>query len=145
MSANVSQHIVYLSRTETFSASHRLHAPDLSGEENRKLFGKCNHENGHGHNYRVEVTIRGPVDPRTGMVINIADLKVHMQAAIMDPLDHKNIDKDVSYFHNRVSTAENIAIFIWERMCERLPAGLMYEVRLHETDKNVAVYRGEQQ
>ncbi|XP_052801800.1 6-pyruvoyl tetrahydrobiopterin synthase-like [Mya arenaria] len=145
MSGTVGQPIVYLSRTESFSASHRLHAPGLTDEENREIFGKCNNTNGHGHNYKVKVTVRGPLDSRTGMVMNIADLKVVMEKAIMVTLDHRNIDKDVPYFRERVSTAENIAVYIWERLIELLPTGLLYEVRLNETDKNVAVYRGDTQ
>ncbi|KAK3583546.1 hypothetical protein CHS0354_026131 [Potamilus streckersoni] len=135
--------VVYISRTESFSASHRLHSPQLSDAENQTLYGKCNSPNGHGHNYKVEVVLRGPVDPLTGMVINLVDLKNYMDTAIMSVLDHKNVDKDVPYFASVVSTAENIAVFIWDRMVEQLPSGLLYEVKLYETDKNIAFYRGE--
>ncbi|XP_039206476.1 6-pyruvoyl tetrahydrobiopterin synthase isoform X3 [Crotalus tigris] len=72
--------------------------PSLSDEENRKLFGKCNNPNGHGHNYKVEVTVQGEINPLTGMVINLTDLNAYMEEAIMEPLDHKNLDKDVPYF-----------------------------------------------
>ncbi|KAL3865315.1 hypothetical protein ACJMK2_006918 [Sinanodonta woodiana] len=77
------------------------------------------------------------------MVINLVDLKNYMDTAIMSVLDHKNVDKDVPYFSSVVSTAENIAVFIWDRMVEQLPPGLLYEVKLYETDKNIAFYRGE--
>ncbi|XP_030361206.1 6-pyruvoyl tetrahydrobiopterin synthase isoform X2 [Strigops habroptila] len=87
-----------VSRAVTFSACHRLHSKSLSNEENLKLFGKCNNPNGHGHNYKVIVTVRGEIDPVSGMVINLTDLKEYMQEAIMEPLDHKNLDKDVPYF-----------------------------------------------
>ncbi|XP_070621683.1 6-pyruvoyl tetrahydrobiopterin synthase-like isoform X2 [Erythrolamprus reginae] len=87
-----------VSRCAAFSASHRLHSPLLSDEENLKLFGKCNNPNGHGHNYKVEVTVQGEIDPLTGMVINLTDLKDYMEETIMGPLDHKNLDKDVPYF-----------------------------------------------
>lgn len=135
--------VVYISRTESFSACHRLHSNFLTDEENKTLYGKCNNPNGHGHNYKVEVTVRGPVDHVTGMVINLTDLKVWMEKAFLSTLDHKNLDKDVPYFKDKVSTAENIAVFIWEKMIEQLPDGLLYEVKVHETEKNVAVYRGE--
>eukprot|EP00124_Ichthyophonus_hoferi_P002744 Ihof_evm2s201 gene=Ihof_evmTU2s201 len=92
------KHIAYTSRTESFSASHRLHSPQLTDEENKRLFGKCNNKNGHGHNYKVEVIVRGEVDQKTGMVINLTDLKSYMAQAIMDPLDHRHIDLDVPYF-----------------------------------------------
>uniref|UniRef100_V9KYK4 6-pyruvoyl tetrahydrobiopterin synthase n=1 Tax=Callorhinchus milii TaxID=7868 RepID=V9KYK4_CALMI len=83
------------------------------------------------------------VNPKTGMVINLTDLKQHLQDAIMKPLDHKNLDKDVPYFANVVSTTENIAVYIWDRLLQCLPVGLLYEVKVHETDKNIVVYRGE--
>ncbi|XP_042198383.1 6-pyruvoyl tetrahydrobiopterin synthase isoform X1 [Callorhinchus milii] len=132
-----------LTRVERFSACHRLHSDSLSAEENERIFGKCNNPNGHGHNYKVEVTVRGEVNPKTGMVINLTDLKQHLQDAIMKPLDHKNLDKDVPYFANVVSTTENIAVYIWDRLQQCLPVGLLYEVKVHETDKNIVVYRGE--
>ncbi|XP_033634429.1 6-pyruvoyl tetrahydrobiopterin synthase-like [Asterias rubens] len=136
--------VVYVSKTESFSACHRLHCPSLSDEENLAIFGKCNNPNGHGHNYKAEVILKGKVDPITGMVINLTDLKQYMKTAIMDPLDHKNIDKDVPYFKGVVSTSENIAIFIWDQMKIQLPdPELLYEVKLHETDKNIVHYRGE--
>ena len=92
-----SRPILDLIRIETFSASHRLHSEVLSPEENKEIFGKCNNSNGHGHNYRWEVTLRGPVDERTGMVYNLTNLKREM-AAVLDLVDHKNLDLDVDYF-----------------------------------------------
>jgi 6-pyruvoyltetrahydropterin/6-carboxytetrahydropterin synthase len=134
---------VYVTRIESFSAAHRLHSLKLTDDENRKIFGKCNNLNGHGHNYKVEITVQGHVDPDTGMVMNISDLKEVIQGAL-DVLDHKNLDLDVEYFKDVVSTAENIAVFIWDRLTPRIPIGVvLYEVKLHETEKNVVVYRGE--
>ncbi|ESO83870.1 hypothetical protein LOTGIDRAFT_196888 [Lottia gigantea] len=135
--------IVYITRKESFSACHRLHSKTLSDAENQEIFGKCNHINGHGHNYTVEVVLKGPVDPVTGMVMNLVVLKQHMKECIMDVMDHKNIDLDVPYFKDKVSTAENIAIFIWKQLEEKLSKGLLYEIKLHETDKNIVSYKGE--
>ncbi|XP_066991456.2 6-pyruvoyl tetrahydrobiopterin synthase isoform X2 [Anabrus simplex] len=95
--------VAYLVRREIFSACHRLHSPDLSDEENKATYGKCNNFHGHGHNYIVEVTLRGPVAADTGMVMNINDLKHYMNTAIMDTMDHKNLDKDVPYFKDVIS------------------------------------------
>lgn len=134
--------IVYITRKESFCASHRLHNPKLSDEENRSIFGKCNNKNGHGHNYTIKVTVCGPVDPITGMVMNLTDLKKHMNS-VLDPLDHKNLDLDVAYFTDVCSTAENIAVYIWNSLWELLPEGLLYEVKVNETGKNSARYRGE--
>ncbi|XP_022332182.2 6-pyruvoyl tetrahydrobiopterin synthase-like [Crassostrea virginica] len=136
--------VVYITRIETFSACHRLHSGQLGEEENKNIFGKCNNPNGHGHNYKVEVTVKGPVNPVTGMVMNIVDLKTFIQKAIMNNLDHKNIDKDVPYFKDKVSTTENLAVYIWDELQKDLPANLLYEVKIHETDKNVVYYRGEE-
>lgn len=143
MAENRKVPIGYITRTDTFSACHRLHSSNFSDDENLRIFSKCNNANGHGHNYKVAVTVRGPINCDTGMIINLSDLKLYMQHAIMDILDHKNLDKDVPYFSNVVSTVENIAVFIWERMQEYLSPGYLYKVKVHETDKNVAVYKGE--
>ncbi|KAG7281327.1 hypothetical protein CRUP_023478 [Coryphaenoides rupestris] len=137
--------IAYLTRIQCFSACHRLHSLDLSDEENKSIYGKCNNPNGHGHNYRAEVTVRGNINRENGMVINLTDLKQCIEEAIMVPLDHKNLDKDVPYFANVVSTTENLAIYIWENLAKILPVGELYEVKIYETDKNIVVYRGEEQ
>ncbi|KAG9475683.1 hypothetical protein GDO78_003864 [Eleutherodactylus coqui] len=90
--------VTEIARTASFSACHRLHCNSLTEEENKRIFGKCNNPNGHGHNYRVIVTVRGEINPVTGMVMNLTDLKKHMEEAIMIPLDHKNLDRDVPFF-----------------------------------------------
>uniref|UniRef100_A0A1A8CGF2 6-pyruvoyl tetrahydrobiopterin synthase n=3 Tax=Nothobranchius TaxID=28779 RepID=A0A1A8CGF2_NOTKA len=92
------ERIGYLTREQSFSACHRLHSVHLSDEENKQVYGKCNNPNGHGHNYKVEVTVRGKIDPITGMVMNLTELKRCIEEVIMIPLDHKNLDKDVPYF-----------------------------------------------
>ncbi|NXC66403.1 PTPS synthase, partial [Anhinga anhinga] len=118
----------------------------LSDEENLKLFGKCNNPNGHGHNYKGKelTSVLAHIDPVSGMVINLTDLKEYMQEAIMEPLDHKNLDKDVPYFAEIVSTTENIAVFIWENLKKLLPMGTLYKVKVYETDQNTVVYKGEE-
>ncbi|NXX92355.1 PTPS synthase, partial [Centropus bengalensis] len=120
----------------------------LSDEENLKLFGKCNNPNGHGHNYKARLLIVLlfflQIDPVSGMVMNLTDLKEYMQEAIMKPLDHKNLDKDVPYFADVVSTTENVAVFIWENLKKLLPTGALYKVKVYETDQNVVVYKGEE-
>ncbi|NWU67676.1 PTPS synthase, partial [Pterocles burchelli] len=137
-----------LSRSVTFSACHRLHSKSLSDEENLKLFGKCNNPNGHGHNYKARLLtcllFSLQIDPVSGMVINLTDLKKYMQEAIMEPLDHKNLDKDVPYFAEVVSTTENVAVFIWENLKKLLPMGILYKVKVYETDQNIVVYKGEE-
>ena len=144
MSGTTKQPVVYITRGETFSACHRLHSKHLSDEENRNIFGKCNHINGHGHNYRVEVTLKGNVDPVTGMVYNLTDLKQVMRVSILDFCDHKNLDRDVAYFEEHTSTTENLVVFIWNNLKKMLPKpDLLYEVKVHETDNNTIYYKGE--
>ncbi|XP_036428825.1 6-pyruvoyl tetrahydrobiopterin synthase isoform X1 [Colossoma macropomum] len=141
--ARSAERVGYITRVESFSACHRLHSKSLSDEENKRIFGKCNNPNGHGHNYKVEVTVRGKIDQDTGMVMNLTDLKQYIEEAIMKPLDHKNLDLDVPYFANVVSTTENLAVYIWDSIVKLLPPNMLYEIKVHETDKNIVIYRGE--
>uniref|UniRef100_A0A8D3CCK1 6-pyruvoyl tetrahydrobiopterin synthase n=1 Tax=Scophthalmus maximus TaxID=52904 RepID=A0A8D3CCK1_SCOMX len=129
------------SHTETFTLI--CFSVHLSDEENKQVYGKCNNPNGHGHNYKVEVTVRGKIDRVTGMVMNLTDLKRCIEDVIMTPLDHKNLDKDVPYFANVVSTTENLAVYIWDNMAKAVQSNVLYEIKIHETDKNIIVYRGE--
>jgi 6-pyruvoyltetrahydropterin/6-carboxytetrahydropterin synthase len=132
----------YVTRRMSFSAGHRLHNEALSAEENRRLYGKCNNPNGHGHNFVVEVTVAGEIDPRTGMVFNLRDLKTVMAEVIEDGLDHKNLNLDVPAFKGVIPTAENIAAVLWGLLAARLPAGALHEVRLVETENNSVSFRG---
>lgn len=134
-----------VTRVESFSAAHRLHSARLSEQENRELYGKCNHPNGHGHNYRVAVTVEGPTDETTGMVINLAELKESIWRHALDRLDHRNLDEDIEYFMRGVpSTTENVARYLWGQLVDCIPApARLYEIELHETDKNYVRYRGD--
>jgi 6-pyruvoyltetrahydropterin/6-carboxytetrahydropterin synthase len=132
-----------LTRVVQFSASHRLHVPAYSAAKNRRLFGKCNSPNGHGHNYKAEVTVTGEVNPETGMVISLTVLKEIIEATVVRQFDHRNLNLDVPFFKKANPTAENIAIEIWKMISKKLPRDLSLEIKLFETDKNVVVYRGE--
>jgi len=132
----------FITRRLTFSAAHRLHSDKLSPEENRRVFGKCNHPNGHGHNYVLEVTVAGPIDPTTGMVFNLTDLKAVMTDVIEHDIDHKNLNVDVPAFRNLNPTAENIAAVLWDLIEKRLKPGLLHELKLIETENNFVSYRG---
>ncbi|XP_016411129.1 6-pyruvoyl tetrahydrobiopterin synthase-like [Sinocyclocheilus rhinocerous] len=92
--------------------------------------------------FLVEVTVRGKIDKNTGMVMNLTDLKQFIEEAIMKPLDHKNLDLDVPYLADVVSTTENLSVFIWDSMGKLLPPDSLYEIRIYETDKDIVVYRG---
>ena len=127
----------------TFSAAHRLYSPQLSEAENRSIFGRCANPNYHGHNYCLEVAVTGEPDSRTGMVINFDELKNIVNEVIISALDHKNLNLDVDFLKGEITTAENIARLIWERLKPRIKGVRLYEITLAETEDNIVVYRGE--
>ncbi|KAJ2784290.1 hypothetical protein GGI15_002307 [Coemansia interrupta] len=133
----------YVSRTEHFSAAHRLHSQHLSDEENRQLYGNCNHASGHGHNYVLETIFCGPIDPETGMVVNISDAKRWIKAAVLDVVDHRNLDVDIAFFKKRTSTIENLAVFIWARLLQHVPEELLFKIVVSETPKNKVEFSGD--
>ncbi|KAK8729649.1 hypothetical protein OTU49_008246 [Cherax quadricarinatus] len=138
--------VAYVTRVETFSACHRLHSKQLEDDENQRIYGKCNNPNGHGHNYKVEVTVRGAIDAVTGMVMNVTDLKTIINKVVMDVMDHKHLDHDVPAFRDSslVSTTENVAVVIFNGIKDHLPQHVtLYEIKIHETEKNIVVFRGE--
>ena len=128
--------VVRVSRRESFSAAHQLRDPRLSEDENQRLFGKC--VNLHGHNYVLEVVVAGEVDPARGYVIDLKDLSDLICRRIIEQVDHRNLNTDVSWLKGRIPTAENLATSFWERLRPELPDGLLRSVRLWETDKNWA-------
>jgi len=135
--------MMYVTRREHFSAAHRLYNPSWSDEQNDRVFGKCNNPAGHGHNYYVEVTVAGEVDPETGYVVDLKELKRVIHTHVIDKLDHRNLNTDVDFLTGVNPTAENIAIGIWNQLVDRMPQGRLYQIRLYETEKNIVDYRGE--
>lgn len=135
--------MIYVTRQSEFSASHRLHNPELSASENRKTFGICNNPNGHGHNYLLEVTVVGEPDPKTGMVINLTSLKKIVDREIVKRVDHKNLNLDVPFLKGVIPTAENLAVRFWEVLFPRIKSGRLDEIKLYESPKNFVIYRGE--
>ena len=134
--------MIYVTRREVFSASHKLHNPNLSDEENRKIFGKCNNPNGHGHNYTLEVVIAGEIDEKTGYVIDLKLLKTIILENIVSKVDHKHLNLDVDFMKDVNPTTENLAIKIWENLVDKIPSGKLHSIRLHETENNFIEYRG---
>ena len=106
--------MIYVTRREVFSASHRLFNGNLSEEENQKLFGKCNNPNGHGHNYVLEITVEGEIEPKTGYVIDLKLLKQIIKENVISKVDHKNLNLDVDFLKGKIPTVENIAVGIWD-------------------------------
>ncbi|HSA93162.1 MAG TPA: 6-carboxytetrahydropterin synthase [Terriglobales bacterium] len=135
--------MVYLTRKAEFAAAHFYHNPQLSPEENQRLFGKCNNPNGHGHNYTLEVTVKGEVSPRTGFVLDLKELKEILNREVLEVLDHRHLNKEVAEFRDRIPTTENLAIYIWQRLEPRLRAARLHRVRVYESPDLFADYYGE--
>ncbi len=125
-----------------FNAAHRLHNPARSAEWNQATFGPCNNPNYHGHNYELDVLVEGEIDPETGYVLDVGLLKGIVEASVLSVLDHKNLNLDVPWFRDRIPSAENIAVFCWEQIAPRLPAGRLTLIRLWETPRNYVEYHG---
>ena len=127
---------VLVGRRESFNAAHQLYNPDLSEAENRRLFGKC--ANLHGHNYVVEVVVAGEIDRTTGYVLDLKLLSDVITRQVIRDVDHRNLNTDVSWLSGRLPTTENLAQAFWDRLEPELPDGLLWSVRVWETDKNWA-------
>ena len=136
--------MLYLTRKAEFAASHYYNNPELSLEENRLLFGKCANPHGHGHNYVLEVTVKGEVDPRSGFVVNLKQLKDTMNREVLDAMDHRFLNKEIPEFANRIPTTENLAIAIWQRLEPKLTNAKLHRVRVYENHDLFVDYLGEE-
>lgn len=135
--------LVYVTRKVHFNAAHRLHNPDRSDAWNRRVFGKCNNPNWHGHNYVLEVTVAGEPDPETGYVIDLAELKRIVEERVLSRVDHANLNLDVDFMQGILPSTENFAVAIWRQLEGTLPSGRLHAVRLYETERNVVEYHGD--
>ncbi len=132
---------VIVTRRLHFNAAHRLHCPSFSDEENREVFGPCNNPNYHGHNYELDVSVEGEIDPVTGYVVDLGIVKRIVEAEVISHLDHRNLNLDVPEFRELNPTAENIARVIWDRLDGKLP-GRLRRITLWETPRNQVVFEG---
>jgi 6-pyruvoyltetrahydropterin/6-carboxytetrahydropterin synthase len=132
-----------LGRRYRFAASHRLHSDGLSEEENCRVYGKCNNPYGHGHNYVVEISMSGTVDPATGMIVNLTDLDGFVEREVIEAFDHKSLNEDVDVFRAIVPTTENVCKEIFQRL-KHFPLAKLERVRVEETSNNSFEYAGEE-
>ena len=129
-------------RKAHFNAAHRLYRKDWTDARNLEVFGKCSNPNFHGHNYELEVGVTGSIDPETGFVIDLAQLKAIIKEEVEDPFDHKNLNVEVEIFKELNPTVENIAKVIWDRLRQRLDPAYDISVKLYETPRNFVIYTG---
>jgi 6-pyruvoyltetrahydropterin/6-carboxytetrahydropterin synthase len=134
--------MIYLTRRAEFSASHYFHSPAFSAEENQRLFGKCNNPRGHGHNYVLEVTVRGPIDSRSGMVLDLKQLKEILHNEVIEVLDHRFLNEEVPAFRHLIPTTENLAVEIWRMLAPQLESCELHRIRLYETPDLFVDYFG---
>ncbi|MCP4593755.1 MAG: 6-carboxytetrahydropterin synthase [bacterium] len=134
--------MVTMTQSFEFAAAHRLYVPQLSDEENRRIFGKCASPNGHGHNYVLEVTIAGEPDPGSGALTDLAAFEAVVQKQVVDRLDHKHLNADCTEFADLNPTVENITLAIWNMLEGALSGVRLHRVRVWETPKTYAEYTG---
>ena len=135
--------IARVTRRVHFCAGHRLHNPAFGDDKNRMIYGSCSNPNGHGHNYDLEVTVEGEIDPDVGYVMDLRALKELLQGAVLGDLDHANLNVDVPWLEGVVPTTENLTVAIWNRLANQLSGARLVSVRLWETERNSVEYRGE--
>jgi 6-pyruvoyltetrahydropterin/6-carboxytetrahydropterin synthase len=124
-----------------FEAAHRLHNPQRSDDWNRRVFGKCNNPHGHGHNYVIEAAVTGEVDPESGYLIDMKDLKAVLNRMVVDDVDHRHLNLEVEWLEGINPTAENLSRVFFERVAPELPEGVkLTAITVHETDRNSATY-----
>ena len=131
-----------VTRRVHFNAAHRLSNPRFSDAENERIFGVCNNPNFHGHNYNLDVSVEGEIDPATGYVLDINRLKQIATECLVQHLDHKNLNLDVPWFRDLIPTAENIAVVCWRVLEPALKPARLAHIRLWETERNYVDYTG---
>lgn len=133
---------VFITRRAEFSAAHVLANPEFTDEENLHVYGQCSHPSGHGHNYALEVTLAGPVQPRTGMLMDLKELKEIMDREIISKCDHRHLNIDPDFLRGVIPTAENLALRFFDVLDAALPPGILHRVRVFESPRNYADYYG---
>lgn len=136
--------MIYITRRERFNAAHKLFRPEWSEEQNLEVFGKCSNPNWHGHNYELFITVKGEINPQTGFVIDLKELKAIIRTHVTDALDHKNINLDVNFMKGKMASTEVLAVAIFEQILPhvKLQGAELHSVKLYETENNFVEYFG---
>ena len=133
---------ITICRKAHFNAAHKLYNPVLSNDENFEIFGKCSYENFHGHNYELIVKLYGEINEDTGMLMDLSDLKKIIKNEVEEKLDHKNLNLDIDYFKDKITSTENLAIYIWNRLNDAINIECKLTVVLYETPRNFVEFAG---
>ncbi|MEO8794854.1 MAG: 6-carboxytetrahydropterin synthase [Daejeonella sp.] len=137
--------MIYITRRERFNAAHKLFREEWTDQQNLEVFGKCSNPNWHGHNYELFVTVKGEINPQTGFVIDLKELKSIIQTYVTDALDHKNINLDVNFMKGKMASTEVLAVAIFDELKTHVEAqgAKLHSVKLYETENNFVEYLGE--
>lgn len=136
--------MVYLTRIEHFNGAHKLYNPNWTSQKNDEIYGKCANENWHGHNYELYVTVKGIPDPETGFLIDVKKLSLLIKEHILDKLDHKNLNMDVSFLQGLICSTEQVAVAIWKQLSIHLPENVqLHCIKLYETPRIFVEFYGE--
>ena len=130
---------ITLNRVYEFSSAHRLNSPELDEEENKEIYDKCNNVNGHGHDYRLEVSIKGIPEEKTGMIIPLDEFD-NCVRGVIGKLDYKHLDNEVDFFKTNLSSGEIIIQYIWQELDKIFPSKMLYHLKLWETNNNYFEY-----
>lgn len=134
--------MIYITKKLDFSAAHRVYNPNFTDAENEACFGRCNNPNGHGHNYELEVTIKGEVNPETGYLMDLKELKSIINREIIDKVDHKFLNHDVDFLQGIIPSSENLCIAFWNILKKAITQADLHEIKLYESKTSSVTYRG---
>jgi 6-pyruvoyltetrahydropterin/6-carboxytetrahydropterin synthase len=136
--------MIHITRRERFNAAHKLFREDWSQQKNAEVFGKCSNPNWHGHNYELYVTVKGEINPETGFVIDLKELRDIINKEVIDKLDHKNINIDVDFMQGKMASTEVLAVEIWNQLVDPIAKteAVLHSVKLYETENNFVEYYG---
>ncbi len=137
--------MIYITRRERFNAAHKLFREEWTDQQNLEVFGKCSNPNWHGHNYELFVTVKGEINPQTGFVIDLKELKIIIQKYVIEALDHKNINLDVNFMKGKMASTEVLAVAIFDELKTHVETqgAKLHSVKLYETENNFVEYLGE--
>jgi 6-pyruvoyltetrahydropterin/6-carboxytetrahydropterin synthase len=135
--------MIFLTRKVEFSSAHYYWIDSWSKDENERVFGKCANRNGHGHNYTLEVTVAGEIDPVSGFVVDLKDVKEILEREVVNVYDHRHLNLEVPEFKTALPTTENIAVAIWKRLDGKIPNARLHRIRVYEMADLFADYYGE--